>query len=499
MVLSCCCCKNRFRSKEGLKFFRFPDIRSYQKPTPDIDNNPVQNKAWTDAVSRRQRNNRHWKPSRHDRICSDHFVSGNYSKHVNHVDNTPSVFSSSTVAQTSKGVQDLNRYLRLKKRSALKRRLDHDDDVQLQDEPSTNSSTPAPMLEPDPVNNIPMPSTPKRLKEKTRESSSQTTQTTEDKDPHDMYRNEIVSLKSHINSLQSQVDKLKWSNDKIKSNSKCKFYTGLPTYLVFLWLFQQLVKGVSPSYCKCLNLKDQLLLVLMKLRLDLAFNDIAGRFQISRSSASKIFHLWMKHMSVQLKPLINWPDRQTLRRTLPKTFKKSKKYRKTTVIIDCFEIFMQRPSDLKLRAHTYSHYKHHNTIKVLIGISPTGAVMFLSKCFGGRVSDKKITQKSGFYEKLLPGDLILADRGFTISDELAIHNAILAIPAFTKGKNQLSGQEVAGARSLSNVRIHVERAIGRLKEFHILQHVVPITLVKSIDEIVTVCAALTNLLPDLVK
>ena len=125
--------------------------------------------------------------------------------------------------------------------------------------------------------------------------------------------------------------------------------------------------------------------------------------------------------------------------------------------------------------------------------------MFLSKCFGGRVSDKKISQKSGFYEKLLPGDLILADRGFTISDELAIHNAILAIPAFTKGKNQLSGQEVAGARSLSNVRIHVERAIGRLKEFHILQHVVPITLVKSIDEIVTVCAALTNLLPDLVK
>ena len=79
---------------------------------------------------------------------------GNYSRDVNHVhvDNAPSVFSSSTVAQTSKGVQDLNRYVRLKKRSALKRRLDHDDDVQLQDEPSTNSSTPAPMLEPDPVN-----------------------------------------------------------------------------------------------------------------------------------------------------------------------------------------------------------------------------------------------------------------------------------------------------------------------------------------------------------
>jgi hypothetical protein len=41
--------------------------------------------------------------------------------------------------------------------------------------------------------------------------------------------------------------------------------------------------------------------------------------------------------------------------------------------------------------------------------------MFISKAFGGRASDKFIVEKSGFMNYLLPGDEIMADRGFTIS------------------------------------------------------------------------------------
>ena len=63
------------------------------------------------------------------------------------------------------------------------------------------------------------------------------------------------------------------------------------------------------------------------------------------------------------------------------------------------------------------------------------------------------------------GDLVLADCGFDISDELAFHGATLAILPFTRGKSQLSQREVEEARSLSRVRIHVERIIGRLKVY----------------------------------
>ena len=100
------------------------------------------------------------------------------------------------------------------------------------------------------------------------------------------------------------------------------------------------------------------------------------------------------------------------------------------------------------------------------------------------------------------GDTVLADRGFNISEDLAIHGARLAIPSFTKGKSQLSQQEVEYSQRIAKVHIHVKRVVGRLKtKYTILQSVLPITLVKhahdqtvsNIDKIVTVCAALTNL------
>ncbi len=93
------------------------------------------------------------------------------------------------------------------------------------------------------------------------------------------------------------------------------------------------------------------------------------------------------------------------------------------------------------------------------------------------MSDKEITEKTGFYELLEPGDLVLADRGFLIEEELAIRGAKLAIPPFARGKKQFSQKEVETARQLSRARIHVERAIGRIKNFRILQQTLPITLV----------------------
>ena len=118
---------------------------------------------------------------------------------------------------------------------------------------------------------------------------------------------------------------------------------------------------------------------------------------------------------------------------------------------------------------------------------------FISKGWGGRTSDKHITRESGFYEKLLPGDCVLADRGFNIKEDLAAIGATLKIPSFTKGNKQLPGAEVDTSRQLSNVRIHVERVIGRLKKFRLLQKTIPITQVKLLDDMVVIIAALVNL------
>jgi len=53
---------------------------------------------------------------------------------------------------------------------------------------------------------------------------------------------------------------------------------------------------------------------------------------------------------------------------------------------------------------------------------------------GGCISNRHLTAKSGLLKHLKYGDLVLADRGFDISDDLAIVGASLAILPFTKGK-----------------------------------------------------------------
>ncbi|KAK0136510.1 hypothetical protein N1851_027369 [Merluccius polli] len=164
---------------------------------------------------------------------------------------------------------------------------------------------------------------------------------------------------------------------------------------------------------------------------------------------------------------------------MPKTIKCN--FKRCRCIIDCTEIFIARPSSLTARAQTWSNYKH-NTIKYLIAITPAGAISFLSPGWGGRVLDKQITNES-----------VLADRGFLIRDELAAYGATLHIPHFTKGKKQLSAQEVDTARQLSRVRIHVERVIGWWKKCTILQTVIPVSQVNILDDVVIVCGALTNL------
>lgn len=84
------------------------------------------------------------------------------------------------------------------------------------------------------------------------------------------------------------------------------------------------------------------------------------------------------------------------------------------IIIDCFEVFINKPANLHARPTTWSQYKHHNTVKFLIGITPQVVIAFISKAGGGRVSDKHLTESCRLLSNLLPGDYVLAGRGFNI-------------------------------------------------------------------------------------
>jgi hypothetical protein len=234
----------------------------------------------------------------------------------------------------------------------------------------------------------------------------------------------------------------------------------------------------------------------MRLRLGLLNEDVADRFGISPSHASKLFFSWVKVLSTELKQAIAIPDKEHIRANLPKPFQKS--YPNLKGILDCTEFFIQRPRDLALQAMTHSDYKSHNTAKVLVCITPRGKISFISKAYGGRSSDKQIVRDSGFLDTVDFGDTYMADRGFTIREDLLYHNADLVIPPAAKGQNQATGAEARMTKKIANLRIHVERAINRIKWFRILQNTIPISIVPYIDDIITTCASLTNLYDPLV-
>ena len=127
--------------------------------------------------------------------------------------------------------------------------------------------------------------------------------------------------------------------------------------------------------------------------------------------------------------------------------------------------------------------------------------MFFSKCFGGRASDRFITKKSGFYNNyyLNPDDQVMADRGFTIGEELFSLHVGLNIPSFLRGRKQLSEKEVVESRRIASMRIHDERAIRRMKSYRILNSIITIKSVKKMNTVVRVAGALCNLRPQLIK
>lgn len=302
--------------------------------------------------------------------------------------------------------------------------------------------------------------------------------------------------------------------DDIKDNNdKMLFYTGLPDFGTYKALFESLIQqgadklvldssamktetdGKKGGAKRKLRIEDEFFMVLMRLRLGLLLKDLEFRFKISSGRISRIFKTWIQLMCQCLQTIVFLPPLKEMK-AIPKCFEK---FRDTRIVLDCTEIFVQTPSSLQTQSQTFSNYKGHNTLKSLIGIDKIGAVVFVSRLWGGSVSDTQITRESGLYDLLEEGDAVMVDKGFIhIKGDLSQRGVKLYCPPFLT-KNQFTKKEVESTRRIASARIHVERKMEQIKNFRILQGVIPISLCDIVDEVFFVCASLTNLLPPLVK
>lgn len=295
-------------------------------------------------------------------------------------------------------------------------------------------------------------------------------------------------------------------NDKLT-----RLYTGMPTSDSFMALVEYLEPKAqdmiawNSSQTKELDLNgkqggtrcfrgmsvaNQLFSVLIRLRLGLLVADVCVRFGISEGTYSRLFTTWICFLSKELKLLFPFPSRKQIDEWMPRSFKKH--FPNTRIIIDCYEIECQRPSGLLNSSITYSQYKSRNTWKMLIGCTPSGLVSFVSDAWGGRISDREITEKSGLLDLLEKGDLIMADRGFDIQESVASKGIFVNVPPRLGSQKQLSAFDVEKTRRIAEFRIHIERVIGRGRRYDILNRKFPNVMNGLVSDINSVCMYLTN-------
>ena len=125
----------------------------------------------------------------------------------------------------------------------------------------------------------------------------------------------------------------------------------------------------------------------------------------------------------------------------------------------------------------------------------------MSHLYTGSISDKEICQRSGMYDllkrkmeigELHQGDAIMADKGFNIGKELEAIGLKLNIPPFLGKRKRLSAEDVKETRLIAHHRIQVERAIGKVKNFHIFDTRFRIRSAGLLNQIWTDCCLLAN-------
>lgn len=220
-----------------------------------------------------------------------------------------------------------------------------------------------------------------------------------------------VKAKLHEAKHENQQLEEKLFRYKNLKENLIKSYTGLEAS-VFETVFQMIKRFFPLRYWSgkpvtSISVEDELLIFLMKLRLDLPYFDLGARYSVSVTTIQNIFltYLHAFHEIFVVGCMSKLPSLEKNQSCLPESFANIANCR---VIIDCTEFRIEAPrKDLEAAAQAFSNYKHYLSAKYLIGVAPNGAITFVSQGFPGSTSDKVVTDQSGIISHLKVGRVII--------------------------------------------------------------------------------------------
>ena len=288
MPVSCCAvnCTNHFKKGSGIKFYIIPA-------------NDDKRRTWVRAIFRAN-----WEPSKYDRLCGEHFVSGGPSDDPSDIDYVPSVFKD---GKRRSQCRPINRD-REERRS---KRAKHLEIVEEQAGAITRSNPDVDKLMDDSFGQTldaeGLAKDVRRLTKaiegivKRNQELEQRNKDLEGINQQLVHANtelsiEVMSLREELANSRKGSSKCSLLSVVEDNDKKVKFYTGLPTYLVFLALFEYLLPKIKLARESNLHTTapehqgkgrkhkleplEEYLAVLVRLRLGLLLEDVADRFGV---------------------------------------------------------------------------------------------------------------------------------------------------------------------------------------------------------------------------
>lgn len=297
-----------------------------------------------------------------------------------------------------------------------------------------------------------------------------------------------------VNTLDDTLPRMNVM-DLLTTESKLNSWTGIPKFALLNTIVDCVCTAFPEEMDRTgLSVLERVLLCFIKLKTNLTFACMTSIFCIANSNVSRNFNLMLPMIKEALEYAVYFPSSDEIKANLPKAFRKYG-YLHVRAILDCSEVKIQMLKCINCRISTYSRYKKGHTFKFMVAITPGGLISHVSKAYSGKASDKHIFNEENLIEMFdAHNDAIMMDKGTLIEDELLQRGLQMVRPSFFNSQQgQFAEIDQICNTKIAALRVHVERAIQRMKIFSILFDRMEYNILPQVDNIIHICASIANL------
>ncbi|GFT40986.1 uncharacterized protein NPIL_518371 [Nephila pilipes] len=306
--------------------------------------------------------------------------------------------------------------------------------------------------------------------------------------------NLLAQIEAELQDLKGTLEEKEFVPENIKDDSEMKALTSF-TRERFFDFFEFLIIETDLQKNTKRRPIDRFFLFFIKLRTGISNEFLSVLFGISESTVSQDFNVVASIMYAKLKLLDIFPTKSMVIEYMPIPFRLGNK--DVRLIVDYIEFLIQKPIDLMEQELTFSHYRNTYTLKGMIGITPNGAISFISPLYCGSISDKQLFIRSKLMDHLEPNDVVMADKGLLIAEELENIGCKLQCPIFLEDKILIDMSEMISDFKLFNSEVTLERATSKVMQYKYFEGAIPYESLPHIDSVFFIACMLCNFHPNL--